>query len=157
MTHDNLIERAEKWLRNSLHCRIVLKELTAYTKSGETPDAIGFRLMETILIECKTSKADFYADRRKRSRNWLADKINPDLNLKRNPALGDWRFYFTPPGLLDGLELPVGWGWYEVHNKSVRHKEGPKYCNMSKKCPCTSHWQSERVMLLSALARTDKY
>jgi len=154
MTHDDLIQRAERWLRNSLNCRVVMTELVAYTQSGETPDAIGFRTMETILVEAKTSKSDFYRDRKKPSRNWERPPalIEKDITY---PALGDWRFYLTPPGLLDGCELPEGWGWYEVYGRSVRHAGGPKYRNMTRVRPCKSHWHSERAMLISALARVD--
>lgn len=157
MTHTQLIERAERWLRNSLNCRVVLTELVAYTQSGETPDAIGFRCNETILIEAKTSKSDFYRDRTKPSRNWKRSYVvngeTKHVNLR--PALGDWRFYLTPPGLLDGCKLPEGWGWYEVHGRSVRHAGGPKYRNMTRERPCKSHWHSERAMLISALARVN--
>lgn len=152
MTHKELVKRAERWLRNTLHCRVVLSELVSYTQSGETPDAIGFKSRETILVECKMSKSDFYADRKKPSRNW---RMTEKLKTKgfAYPALGDWRFYLTYPGLLDGCKLPNGWGWYEVHGRYVKYKYGAKYHETIKTRPCKSHWQSERAILLSALAR----
>lgn len=151
MTHNELVQRAEKWLRNSLHCRVVFCELDAYTRSGEIPDAIGFREASTIIVECKATLNDFYADRKKRSRNWNMPSRCKELGAWY-PALGNWRFYLTPPGLLNGKELPSGWGWYEVYNKSVKYRAGEVFAN-ARKNPCISDWQSERAMLVSALAR----
>jgi len=141
MTHADLIVRAERWLRNTLHCRVILTELTAYTRSGETPDAIGWVRGHCILVECKSSRADFRADQRKPSR--------PRALF---PALGNWRFYMTPPGLLDGLTLPDGWGWYEVRGRRVWHAGGMKYRNASS-YPLASDAPSEIAMLISALSR----
>lgn len=140
MTHTELVNRAVKWLRNSLHCRVVLSELAAYTRSGETPDAIGWVHNNAILVECKSSISDFYADRKKRSRN------------ERFPALGAWRFYLTPPGLLQPEKIIDGWGLYEVHGKRVVHAGGNKYRNAGKPY-FESDMAGEVAMLVSALSR----
>jgi hypothetical protein len=142
MTHSDLVDRAIRWLKSSLHCRVVLSELVAYTESIETPDAIGWVFNRTILVECKTSLSDFYADRKKRSR------------LHEQPALGVWRFYLTVPGLLSPknmLKAP-GWGFYEVHGKRVVHAGGNEYCNAGEP-PFNSDRDSEVALLVSALAR----
>ncbi|MCP3944994.1 MAG: hypothetical protein GY710_26450 [Desulfobacteraceae bacterium] len=60
-THDELIKIAEKWLLK--RCGFAFRELTTF--ASETPDVIGFRQGESILIECKTSRADFHADKKK--------------------------------------------------------------------------------------------
>lgn len=140
MNHVELVEKAIKWLKNSLRCRVVLSELVAYTRSGETPDAIGWVHNKTVLVECKRSMSDFYAERKKRSRN------------KHMPALGAWRFYLTPPNLLKPEKIIDGWGLYEVHGKRVIHRGGQKYCNAGKP-PFTSDKDSEIAMLVSALSR----
>ena len=140
MTHSEIVNRAERWLRNTLYCRVVLTELTAYTRSGETPDVIGWVNNFSILVEAKTSRADFFADRKKHSRRH-------DL-----PALGQWRFYLTPPGLLKPEEIPHGWGLYEVRGRSVVFTAGVKYRNAAVP-PFESCLKSERAMLVSALAR----
>lgn len=141
MKHDELVERAERWLRNSLHCSVVLTELKAYTVHGEIPDAVGWTSWRSVLVECKTSRSDFSADKKKVFRKPGAD------------AIGAWRFYLTPPGLLTGLELPKGWGWYEVHPTNVRHAGGLRYRNTRQPFqPCR---RSEIAMLVSALARVE--
>ena len=141
MNHAELVDRAIRWLKNSLHCRVVLGELVANTRSRETPDVIGWVFNRAILIECKTSKADFYADKRKQARR---------QSLFPVPALGHWRFYLTPPDLL--REVTEGWGLYEVHDKRVIYKKGVEYANAAIP-PFESDRDSEVAMLVSALAR----
>lgn len=140
MTHKELVNKAAKWLKNFFHCRVILTEMVAYTKSCETPDAIGWVFNQAILIECKSSKSDFYNDRKKRARHGLF------------PALGVWRFYLTPPGLLKPEEIIDGWGLYEVHGRSIKYKTGNKY-NSAGKPPFESCKDSEIAMLVSALSR----
>lgn len=141
MEHKDLVNRAVKWLKNTFRCRVVLSELVAYTKSGETPDVIGWVHNRSILIECKSNKLDFYLDKRKRAR-----KVGM-------PALGHWRFYLTPPNLLSIENIPKGWGLYEVTGKRIFHTGGCKY-EKAKSPPFESDKDSEIAMLLSALART---
>ena len=140
MTHAELVERAVKWLRNSFHCRVVLSELVALTRSGETPDAIGWVFNRAILVECKRTRSDFYADRKKMAR------------LPHMPALGAWRFYLTPPDILRTSQIPMGWGLYEVQGKKIVHVQGEKYAN-AKAAPLASDRDSEVALLVSALAR----
>ena len=103
MTHDALIERTVRWLRNTQRCRYVLTE--AWTR-GEIPDAIGWRRGTSIVVECKVSMADFRADRRK---PWREAR-----------GLGRLRYYLTPPGLLMPDCLPALWGLLECHPKQLR-------------------------------------
>lgn len=91
-THGELVTLAETWLWRQ-GCGVVFAELSTLA-TPETPDAIGFRTTTSILIECKATRADF-----------LADKNKP---FRRDPSrgMGDWRFYFTPKGLINKSELP---------------------------------------------------
>ena len=139
MKHSELVNRAEKWLKNTFHCRVILTELVAYTKSGETPDAIGWINNKSVLVECKRTLSDFYADLRKRSR------------YSGMPALGHWRFYLTLPGVIT-VGVPEGWGLYEIHGKKIIYSQGIEYAN-GKKAPFISDRDSEVAMLLSALSR----
>ena len=139
MTHLELVNRAEKWLRNVFHCRVILTEFVAYTKSGETPDAIGWVNNKSVLVECKRTQSDFYADLRKRSRC-------PGMS-----ALGHWRFYLTMPGVIT-VGIPEGWGLYEIHDKKIIFSQGIKYANAIRS-PFISDRDSEVAMLLSALSR----
>lgn len=140
MNHAELVSRAVKWLGNFFHCRVILSELVAYTKSGETPDAIGWVHNRAILVECKTSLSDFYADCRKRARR---------IGF---PALGAWRFFLTPSGMIPKGKIRYGWGLYEVHGRQIIHTDGWKYNNVAKP-PFESDRDSEIAMLLSALSR----
>ena len=139
MTHDDLVRRAGKWLRRSLNCGVVMTELSTYAHSNETPDAIGWINQRSVLVECKTSRTDFKADMKKTSRS-----------LGR--AVGAWRFYLTPPGLISVDELPDGWGLYEVDGRKVKYVGGAEYKN-AERPPFKSDKDSEVGMLLSAMRR----
>jgi len=96
MNHSGLIDLAAQWLRRNHP--VVVTELACV---GEEPDALGFRYGYSTLIECKASRGDFLGDKRKRWRRM------PET------ALGDWRYYCAPPGVIDISELPEGWGLLE--------------------------------------------
>lgn len=99
MTHSQLVASAAEWLRK-YRCGIVLSEQACV--SGEMPDAIGWkRACHSVVVECKTSRADFLADQEKPFRQ------KPELGL------GCERFYLTRAGLLQPKELPRGWGLLE--------------------------------------------
>ena len=107
MTHDELCDRAVRWLSKTRRCRIVLREVVSY--AVEIPDAIGWRASTgwSYLVECKVSRADFLRDAKKYGRNphW---------------SIGQFRYYMTPLGLLRAGDLPDGWGLLEVHGNGVR-------------------------------------
>lgn len=63
VTHAGLVERAVTWLTKSKRCLFVLSEMQCNWL--ESPDAIGFSRSHSILVECKTSRADFKRDRQK--------------------------------------------------------------------------------------------
>ena len=74
---------------------------------GEQPDVLGISACgESILLEVKTSRSDFFADKKK---PW---RINPEIGM------GDFRVYLTPKGLLKPEEIPYGWMLWEVHGKT---------------------------------------
>ena len=100
ITHDDLVESAARWLRKENY--IVITEMSDGV--SEKPDAIGWRAgSETTLIECKVSRSDFLADKKKYSRQRL--------------GMGDLRYYLTPKGLISTDELPHMWGLLEYKNK----------------------------------------
>ncbi len=110
MTHAQLVEKAIAWLR-SYRCAVILSEQACV--SGEMPDAIGWkRASHSVLVECKTSRADFLADRDKPFRQ------------KQEIGLGCERFYLAPSGLLDPSELPPGWGLLELRKRKVEVVRG---------------------------------
>lgn len=110
-THEQLVDVAREWLR-SKH-PVVLTELTV--TGGECADAIGFKFRgQTTLVECKASRSDFLADKKK----WF----------RREPerGMGLHRYFLAPAGLLKADELPAGWGLLEWngHYVAIRRSSG---------------------------------
>lgn len=143
ITHRELVNAGRKWLkspwRNATHeghgrCACVLSEFVAATTTGEVPDVIGWHCCHSILIECKTSRADFAADAKK--------------PFRRNPAsgIGSQRWYLTPAGMLSPDELPKNWGLLELSEGTV---------NVVR---VSGHFESNRLceigLLLSVIRRT---
>ena len=139
MTHADLVKRAGRWLRNTINCGVVFEELVSATT--EIPDAIGWASQKSVLVECKTSLADFRADKKKWHRSHGKDD-----------ALGMWRFYMAPTGIIPIDEIPDGWGLYEVDGRRVVHAGGLRYANM-KQPPFASNARKEKTLLLSAIRR----
>lgn len=106
MKHDELVERAARWLRNHHGCRVVITEPVGQV---EEPDAIGWRSgFVSVLVECKASRSDFFADQKK------------SFRYCGNLGMGMYRWYLTPPGLLKASELPDGWGLAEVRGSRIK-------------------------------------
>lgn len=111
LTHRELTERAAKWLRNSCRvphyhdadrliscrCSVVFTERVG---GQEIVDAIGYNRAgrRTVVIECKTSLRDFFADQDKKCRR------RPELGM------GSFRFYLAEPDIIPIDELPDRWG-----------------------------------------------
>ena len=114
MTHDDLVTRASRWLKNTQRCGVVLTEF--HSAAFEIPDAIGWKGGPwSILVECKTNMSDFYADRKKPGR----------YGTRANAGLGRLRYYLTPPGLIDLDTLKTHrpkWGLLEAHPRTIRRK-----------------------------------
>ncbi len=85
MTHAKLTKIAYRWLL-SIGCSFAFRELK--TCALEQADAIGWKNGYSILVECKTSWADFRADQKKHSRmnEWF--------------GVGSYRFYLCPERLI---------------------------------------------------------
>jgi hypothetical protein len=136
MVHEKLVARAVHWLR-SYGCGVVLSEQSS--RNGETPDAIGWkRACHSVLVECKTSRADFLADR--------------DKPFRRNPetGMGCERYYLAARGLLEPVELPAGWGLLEVEGNGV-HVVTPA----AKKMRSAHGFRWEMNLLLVSLRRVE--
>lgn len=110
-THRQLCEIAAKWLKrsnsaNGHGCHIAIVESACY---GENPDVIGFRHglgydCGSVVLEIKTSRADFFADRNKPHR-------------QDGCGMGKWRYYVCPTDLISPNELPCGWGLVYVNKQ----------------------------------------
>lgn len=105
MTHAELVEFAARWLRGTRRCALVAEERSCQ-KSSESPDAIGWGPRgDSVLVECKVSRVDFLADRRKPHR--------------AGAGMGLERWYLTDRGLMRPEEITAGWGLLEVRNGRV--------------------------------------
>ncbi|HGM6729551.1 TPA: hypothetical protein ACKQBZ_000596 [Stenotrophomonas maltophilia] len=145
LTHTDLVKMAGRWLRNTAGCSVVLEELCAATGNGENPDAIGWYTGRAMLVECKVSRSDFLADRKKRFR------ANPERGL------GLYRYFMAPKGLVKVEELPARWGLLEVIGGRVSVAAGkrPKtWGGLDDPWAFTERYtQGETQMLLSAMQR----
>jgi hypothetical protein len=140
--HDALVIKAETWLR-SIGCGIVFTELVVSTSTGEVPDAIGWKSggRLSFLVECKTSRNDFLAERRK--------------SFRRDPTrgMGDWRFYLTLAGVIRPDEVPAGWGLLYFTDGRVRAIKGKPSGNVWGPSPFAGCKRAEMAMMASALRR----
>lgn len=143
MTHSELVKIAEKWLLGTRKCSFVFTELACIATS-EIPDAIGFRGDGSVLVECKTSRADFLSDKKKffRVHGWQ--------------GVGTYRFFMAPEGIIKPDDLPVGWGLVTVSEKGrCKQVVGPKgNCwSVDKDFRHEVNLQAEHGMMMSALRR----
>lgn len=103
--HAALCTFAVAWLRRPASkggpgCHFAVSE-TNVGATAETPDAIGMRYGETILVEAKLSRADFFADAAKPHR-------------APGAGMGLYRYFIAPEGLIKLSDLPTRWGLLEV-------------------------------------------
>lgn len=120
--HKALVRRAEKWLKRQ-GWKIVIRDcFKAYVYTGEQPDVIAWRDGVSIVIECKTSRADYLAYKKKFFR-------------VEDCGMGDWRFFFCPDGLVLPGELPSGWGLLYATDKAVK-----KICGW----PGNTQWHNDK-------------
>jgi hypothetical protein len=140
ITHEDLRKAAVKWLsgtsRSDHRCSVVLSEIA--TASSQIPDAIGWAASRSILIECKVSRSDFFADATKPSR--IANHIP-----------GTRRYYLAPARMVKWEELPIGWGLLEYHagfGSYIRIVHEAPYIAAEDR-----GWTDEISMLVSALRR----
>ena len=154
MTHQQLVRLAEQWLRSRYRCGIVLSEQSC--ASGETPDVIGWKgigapstrrfcaswgggACRSVVVECKITRADFFADQEKPFRK------NPEL------AMGCERFYLAPQGMISAQELPKKWGLLECKGRELRIIVKP--CRQSQRSQAGLMW--EMNLLLASLRRVE--
>jgi len=136
MTHEKLVAKAVAWLRD-YRCGVVLSEQNC--ASGETPDAIGWkRGCHSVIVECKTSRADFLID------------LEKPFRRKSASGMGCERFYLTPSALLRPQDLPQGWGLLEVRGRAIE-----MVAPSSKKLRGATGFRYEMNLLLASLRRVE--
>lgn len=115
VSHDRLVDKAANFLKYQKNCRVVLKEHYAATFCGETPDVIGWKNCNSYLIECKTSRADYFADKKKKFR-----KFADNSGYFHKYGMGKFRYYFVPEGLVSPEEVPGNWGLVYLDGRSYK-------------------------------------
>jgi len=115
ITHDQLVQQAKRWLEkhgSKFSCGVVLAEYRCYLP--EIPDVIGFNHHWSILIECKVSRADFLADKKKPCR-------------QDTKQLGNYRYYLTLPNVACAEDIDNGWGLLYATDKQVKEIKKSEY------------------------------
>lgn len=107
MTHSNLVLLGHRWLTTRGY--MAFTEFATY--SNESPDVIGWKGGLSILLECKTNRGDFLAEKNKPARRRM-----PEL------ALGRQRYYLCPWGLINKDELSKNWGLLWVKGGRIYQK-----------------------------------
>jgi hypothetical protein len=119
-SHDTLVRRAAGWLRRgavipypnsnysdrqNVSCAVVLTEM--YCTIRERPDAIGWAWggRISILVECKATRSDFLADKKKSHR--------------KRVGVGEYRYYLVNEGVATAVDLPEKWGLIEVQGRKL--------------------------------------
>jgi len=139
--HSRLCKRALAFLNNSLKCQIAASEMSY---GREIPDAIGWRWDDSVLIECKVSRADFLRDRKKAFRK------------EGEKALGKYRFYLCPPGVIKPDDLPPRWGLLYAEGRSVKKVVFPTGYSMNYGSWCQFRHEPDvekEMQMLVAIAR----
>lgn len=109
LSHDELVGVAWRLMNTFYYSPGRLATFQPHTcVNHESPDVMAFECRpeetwQSVLFECKASRADFLADRKKPFR------IDP------TQGMGNVRIYVTNQGVVkDMSEIPQGWRWYEV-------------------------------------------
>lgn len=97
--HDLLVQKAARWCLRSRSCTFALCE--PYSACMEQPDVLAWTMGGwSVLVECKASRADFLADKKKTFRD-------PRLRFM---SLGQERWYAVGPSVATADDCPDGWG-----------------------------------------------
>ncbi len=115
-SHSELCEIAVRWLKKSFSagghgCQIAFPETRTSFLSGESPDAIGFRVSSpdygggSVVVECKRTRSDFLADVKKPWR-------------ERGQGMGRFRYFLCAAGLIQHDDLPPGWGLLWIDDRA---------------------------------------
>ena len=133
LSHAELCIRAVRWLRNTRRCNPVFSGNASCT---EIPDAIGWSAHGSIVVECKTSILDFYADEEKYIRYTKPEW--PNCRLRGNgrkkqleeagyqkvvvPNMGDYRYFLCEPGIIEQahMEKYPGQGLLHIVGRRIK-------------------------------------
>lgn len=144
--HTEICKQAKKWVMKQGFGVALDDSVRAWLETGEQPDVIAWRSNASLVIEVKVSRSDFLAEKKKPFRK------NPKLGM------GDWRFYLSPPGVIQQNDLPEGWGLLHIlDNGKIEPVVGwPPNTEWGTHKPFFGNKASEMAMMYSALRRQGK-
>ena len=140
ITHKALTELAKFWLKSAKQCNPVFSEQGSQN-FPEMPDAIGFKSDSCIVVECKTSKSDLYADRKK--------------PFRESGGLGNLRYYFMTEKLYRECNNFDWRGWGVVTLKEC-HGQGRQKSGMDS-IEFKSNIENERHFLRSRILEIQRF
>lgn len=123
MTHAECVEAAAGYMQK--RADVVLPEF--YSWNAELPDVIAFNRDTSTVIECKVSRSDFLADKKK------------SFRMQPNSGMGDSRYYCCPKGLIRPEELPDRWGLLYVYPDGKVRKIRESWGNIKKNIDAEHH------------------
>ena len=139
-THSQLCDIGEKYLRNTMNCKVTAKELVSC--NAEIPDVIGFKEAYSYLLEAKTSRADFFADKKK------------PFRIDDTEGMGNFRYFICEKGLIKIEDLPHKWGLIYVNEKGkarlIHGNQGNQY---REDFLFTANIEAENSLMFSMLRR----
>lgn len=109
--HYRLCCEGAKWMRKQEWSTYHTVAVELCTVNVENPDVWGTTGFKSMLIEVKTSRADFLKDKKKIFRT--------DDEEYRKYALGNKRYYLVPKGMVTIEELPTHWGLLEWDGSGI--------------------------------------
>lgn len=110
--HYQLCKKAASFLRKTREpmeaaWKIIAVEMV--TGAAEIPDVWGTNGYQSVVVEVKTSRADFHADRKKRNRQSGREEYQS----------GNYRYFLSPADVIHEDELPEGWGLLHWDGKRI--------------------------------------
>lgn len=96
--HYKLCLEAAMWLKRQRLSGYKFIAVELVCMAAENPDVWGTNGYQSTMIEVKTSKSDFLKDKEKFSRTHIEH------------AIGNYRYYLCPEGVIHPLEIPKSWG-----------------------------------------------
>lgn len=149
ISHRELCILASKWLKKECRCTVAIFEPRGIK---ENPDAIGWRYTwgnavneGSVLVECKTSRADFKKDFTK------AFRKEPELGI------GNWRYYMCPTDIIKLDEIPEKWGLIYVDEKrKLKVIKHPYKYSLRESKYKVINTENERYLLTRWLSKTEE-
>ncbi len=143
-SHKQLVDLAKYWLLSAKQCSPVFTEKGS-SQSGEMPDAIGWLSDGSIVVECKTSIADFKADKKKAFRK------------KTKKGMGKYRYFLFSQELFYVIskdDIPEGWGILTVgFNNMVRQVRLKSSSKFKYSIKSELHYLRNRVLEIQRFGR----